>query len=52
MALTATATSRVKDDIIASLGLHHTFVSISSLDRSNLRISVVKKKSFDADMKV
>jgi ATP-dependent DNA helicase RecQ len=50
-ALTATAVPRVKEDISSSLLLRDPSVHMSSLDRTNLRVSVMRKKSFDADMR-
>ncbi len=42
MALTATATQRVRDDITASLGLVNPFCVVASFDRPNLSFSVVR----------
>lgn len=44
VALTATATPRVKDDIVALLGLAGARVFVSSFDRPNLQIKVLEKK--------
>ena len=40
MALTATATSAVRKDIVSALGLHDPFVVLASFDRPNLFFSV------------
>jgi len=45
IALTATATLKVRKDIINQLGLEKAKVFISSFNRENLYISVVKKKN-------
>jgi RecQ family ATP-dependent DNA helicase len=50
MALTATAVPRVKEDIQTILQLHDAFVSTSSFDRPNLKISVHRKASLAADL--
>lgn len=44
IALTATATERVRMDIVSQLGLEKARVFISSFNRPNLRVSVVEKK--------
>ncbi len=44
MALTATATQVVRDDISASLGLVDPYTVVASFDRPNLSFSVVKPK--------
>lgn len=44
IALTATATERVREDILRQLGMVKSNVFISSFDRENLKISVVEKK--------
>lgn len=51
IALTATAVDRVRHDIVNSLQLHEPVVSISSLDRTNLGISVMRKSTFEKDVK-
>ena len=50
IALTATAVDRVQQDIIGSLYLRSPFISISSLDRTNLIISVFRKNGIDKDV--
>ena len=50
MALTATAVPRVKNDILTILQLRNPFVSTSSFDRANLRISVHRKTSMSSDL--
>ena len=48
IALTATATPKVKDDILKQLNLNDPKVFISSFDRENLNLIVMKKqKTFD-----
>lgn len=48
MALTATATERVREDIIAQLRLRETAVHVASFNRPNLRYWVrPKKKAYD-----
>jgi len=48
MALTATATERVRDDIVSELGLKEPEIFVSSFDRENLNLIVsYKKNSFD-----
>ena len=48
MALTATATARVREDIISQLGLHEPAVHVASFNRPNLRYWVrSKKKAYD-----
>ncbi|MDD5750395.1 MAG: ATP-dependent DNA helicase [Candidatus Pacebacteria bacterium] len=44
IALTATATQKVREDIINQLRLQKARVFISSFNRANLRVSVVEKK--------
>jgi len=44
IALTATATEKVRDDILEQLKLKDAFISISGFDRPNLNVSVVEKK--------
>ena len=44
-ALTATATGKVREDIINLLSLHNPFVSVQSFDRKNLFFSCMKPKS-------
>lgn len=44
IALTATATARVREDIIKHLKLHKAQTFLSSFNRENLNISVVEKK--------
>ncbi|NTW22887.1 DNA helicase RecQ [Candidatus Falkowbacteria bacterium] len=44
IALTATATARVREDIVNQLNLGKARLFISSFDRENLKISVVEKK--------
>ena len=48
IALTATATSKVRDDILTQLNIKNAKTFISSFDRENLNIQVVDKKhSYD-----
>ncbi|MFH1803059.1 MAG: RecQ family ATP-dependent DNA helicase [archaeon] len=48
MALTATATERVRDDIVSELGLKEPEIFVSSFDRENLNLIVsYKKDSFE-----
>lgn len=44
IALTATATEKVKEDILSQLQINKANVFTSSFDRENLKISVVEKK--------
>jgi ATP-dependent DNA helicase RecQ len=44
IALTATATKKVKEDILSQLKIKKANVFVSSFDRENLKISVVDKK--------
>jgi superfamily II DNA helicase RecQ len=50
-ALTATAVPRVQKDIVKSLHLKNPLISRSTLDRTNLRISMARKTEMSADMK-
>jgi len=50
IALTATATPKVRTDIIRQLSLHDHKVFISGFDRPNLTYRVVSKKNFSADL--
>ncbi|KAK8726097.1 hypothetical protein OTU49_010375 [Cherax quadricarinatus] len=51
LALTATATQRVRKDICSSLGLRSPEVTITSFDRPNLYIEVrIKKKNILSDL--
>lgn len=53
IALTATATERVKKDIISQLGLKHPEIFISSFDRKNLKLKVYRKNnSFETIRKI
>ncbi|MFH1233773.1 MAG: DNA helicase RecQ [Patescibacteria group bacterium] len=45
IALTATATERVRQDILKELGIGQAKIFISSFDRPNLNLRVVKKKN-------
>ena len=48
IALTATATQRVREDIVGQLSLEEGRIFISSFDRENLSFSIVRKKdAFD-----
>ena len=44
-AMTATATSRVRDDIVKLIGLRNPLIEVLSFDRKNLSFSCVKPKS-------
>ena len=44
IALTATATKKVRDDIIEQLNLSKARIFVSSFNRENLNISVIEKK--------
>ncbi len=44
IALTATATKKVQEDILRQLGMVKSNVFVSSFDRENLKISVIEKK--------
>jgi len=44
IALTATATKKVKDDILKQLNIRKANIFASSFDRENLKISVIEKK--------
>ena len=46
IALTATATDRVRDDIVEQLGLQRGRIFLSSFDRANLTYSVETKEGF------
>ncbi|MDE2940555.1 MAG: DNA helicase RecQ [Chloroflexota bacterium] len=46
IALTATATARVRDDIVEQLGLQRGRIFLSSFDRANLTYSVETKEGF------
>ena len=48
MALTATATPRVRQDIISLLGVHNAQIFIQSFNRTNLRYFVKKMKASEA----
>jgi ATP-dependent DNA helicase RecQ len=51
-AFTATATARVRDDIVAQLGLHRPAVHVASFDRANLTYRVLHApRSVDALLK-
>ena len=45
IALTATATERVRRDIVNQLGLQNAKLYVSSFDRENLHLSVIEKKN-------
>ncbi len=45
MALTATATKKVQDDILKQLDLEDAETFVSSFDRSNLRLKIIRKKN-------
>ncbi len=47
-AFTATATERVREDIICTLGLHDPFTLVTGFDRGNLFFQVEKPKDKDA----
>lgn len=51
IALTATATVRVRDDVIQNLKLRSPLITSTSFDRKNLYISVHSAKSITADLK-
>ncbi len=52
MALTATATPQVQQDIISNLSLKNPFVAISSFARANLHLSVsLKSANLMTDLK-
>ena len=46
-AFTATATTRVRDDIVRLLGLQNPFVQVTGFDRKNLYFSVTEPSSKD-----
>ncbi len=45
MALTATATKKVQDDILKQLNLPNAKTFVSSFDRSNLKLKIIRKKN-------
>ena len=45
-ALTATATPRVKEQIVSALGLRDPALIATSLNRRNLRYEVIRRESF------
>lgn len=51
IAVTATATNRVKEDIISCLNLLSPLVSISSADRPNLALFVHQKQGYEKDIR-
>lgn len=51
MALTATAVKHVRADIISSLLMKKTLVSMTTFDRPNLKIACYRKKSTPEDMR-
>lgn len=50
MAVTATATNIVRDDIINLLGLRNPEVVVTSFDRPNLEFSIFKKSTYSMDL--
>ena len=50
LALTATASIKIRNDICNILGLNNPVIIISSFDRPNLKIIVKKKNSIDTDL--
>jgi len=50
VALTATATPRVRNDLIRCLGLRDPLLSSTSVDRVNLKISVLPRQSAEHDL--
>ncbi len=54
LALTATATQRVREDIIAQLGLVNPYIHVASFNRTNLYYEVIPKKnqSFNQVLKI
>ena len=50
MALTATAVRHVRDDISKILRLRDPYVSVNSVDRTNLHINVVRRTDFSRDL--
>jgi ATP-dependent DNA helicase RecQ len=51
MALTATATQEIQDDIVKYLGLNNPVILKGSFNRPNLEYNCILKKGFDYDMK-